>query len=347
MKVLYVEDELKLMCDRAVLPLFESLLTKKQLRRLERLRSEDEFDSADLRDFFNNDKSIPIDVAITFPEALDYVLNRTDEYALFIVDRNLSGKSGDDYYERVVELKPDYSEELYCRFEEREGDYLLEVLCINKEVDCKKRFFMLTGNNDELRVGDSVKTLISHNKFEEKNIIDKTNDEGIRRLKSIVDSRGEIMARIRYPELFRLEKHSEIRSGFTTAMLGLSLAVIKRPDMSREDIRARIAPLRTSLMELLKDVNNMEEMRYCTPPSDRGERFMVDQLRTSRLGFIHPYALLIYNTACETSAHPFEDKNFPTLNTLRAMMSAMGDICLWLDLAISATKERGGRSSKS
>jgi hypothetical protein len=271
-----------------------------------------------------------IDIAISFPDALDKIINHQDEYALFIVDRNLSG---DDIceYKAITEVYPEFTKDHYERFCEREGDYLLEYL-INKQVDCGKRFYMLTGNSDRLRNEDFLKDKIHFSNFKSDHIIAKGSEEI---LVKIIEHADEIMLRIAHPEIYLLTAFPQIRKCHAEQLTNILVALKRHPAMKREDIRGNLAKLRTVIVELLDDINSIGKLCFYAGRSKPTERQKIGSLGGNReTAFIKPYCDYIYTIASETSTHPFADNNFPTIHTLNSAILAMKDIFKWLAIEL-------------
>ncbi|MCF6175549.1 MAG: hypothetical protein L3J71_07265 [Victivallaceae bacterium] len=332
MKILYIEDELMKHVNK-IDELFGSVLTKKITRQLKKLLLDEDTDSTDIKNLMNG--SNVVDVAITFPAALDKVINHRDDYALFIVDRNLSG---DDIceYEDIVAVHPEFTKSHYDRFCEREGDYLLEYL-INKQVDCGRRFYMLTGNSDRLRNEDFLKDKIHFSNFKADNIIAK-GSENI--LIKIIQDVGEIMLRLEHPEIYLLSDHQEIRQCHQEQLTNILAELKRQPTMNREKIRGNLAKLRTVVVELLDDINKIDELCYYSLAGQKAsERNKINWLEgNQKTAFIKPYCDYIYTIASETSTHSFDDDNFPTIHTLNSAISATKDIFKWLSIELEKIK---------
>lgn len=330
---MYIEDELMKHAQK-VTELFGPLLSNKIVKKLKKLLVDEDSDSTDIRNLINT--SNVVDVAISFPEALDKIINHKDDYALFIVDRNLSG---DDIceYKDIIAVYPEFTQEHYDRFCEREGDYLLEYL-INSQVDCGRRFYMLTGNSDRLRNEEFLKDKIHFSNFKAENIIAKGNENT---LVKIIKAADEVMLRLEHPEIYLVSEFRQIRKCHEEQLTNILAELKRHPAMKREDIRGNLAKLRTVIVELLDDINKVPALTYYSLSSSQkaSERNKINWLEgNQQTAFIKPYCDYIYTIASETSTHPFDDDNFPTIHTLNSTISAIKDIFKWLAVELGKIK---------
>jgi len=187
-KILYVEDELVQNIPR-LSRLFGNYLSETDRGNLEQLGDDSEgygTDPADIKQIFQ--RSV-IDVEYRFPDALAKILERPEDYALFIIDRNLS--KADYVFEDVQKVDPLYSQDFYNRFSEREGDYLLLKLVLGKKVDVLEKFYSLTAYSasDEVRSAPEIRLLIDFGAFQEKIFIEKDNRKDVERLCNVIKNR--------------------------------------------------------------------------------------------------------------------------------------------------------------
>ena len=313
MKILYVEDELRQHKHR-IKSLFEPILTRKIIRSFENLLIESDTDSAGIQSLLNSSNVLV--VAKSFPEALEYVTKHLEEFALFIVDRNLSETKLSDF-KRIIAVHPEYPESFYEKFFEREGDYLLEYL-INKGINCAERFYMLTANSDCLRNEEYIQEKIHFKAFCSENIIRKDDLDNELRLRKIM-----------------LGEFSQIRKCHEEQLTNILSELKRHLAMKREDIRGNLGKLRTVIVELLDDINSIDKLCFYAGRNRPTERIKISSLSGNKhTAFIKPYCDYIYTIASETSTHPFDDENFPTIHTLNSAVSAMKDIFKWLALEL-------------
>ena len=189
MKILYVEDEIRKHKDK-IQSLFEPILTKKIKRKLNLLIKDKYVEHKEIQEVLNSGNVLV--VARNLMEAMEQILNHLDEFALFIVDRNLAegveydyeSESEDQYFDLVKKVYPKYTEVIHKKYasKQREGDYLLEYL-LSKGVNCQERFFMLTANSDRLINEDYIQEKLQLETFSDENIISKDDMNAENRLK--------------------------------------------------------------------------------------------------------------------------------------------------------------------
>lgn len=169
MKILYVEDELSKNIPK-IIQLFSKYLGDENIKELKTLE-EDKYGGSPEEIKKIVEKSNLIEVEYRFPGGLKKIINNYKQYALFVIDRNLSNVEYD--YDEIVAIDPNYNEVLYDKYFEREGDYFLQKLVYAK-IDVMTKFYFLTGfAKSELRNADEIKTHIDFGKFTYQNIIEK------------------------------------------------------------------------------------------------------------------------------------------------------------------------------
>jgi len=172
MKIIYIEDQLAQNI-KTIIFLFKQVLGKKRIKQLEKIKESGYIKEEKLIEIIE-DTGI-IDVASNFPDALKKFNNHLKEYSLFIVDRNLAKEP---IYELsdIQQVYPDYTEEQYDNFFEREGDFLLELLISSNENYKTDNFFFLTANKDDLRNREFLQNHIDFKRFKVENIIEKGDE---------------------------------------------------------------------------------------------------------------------------------------------------------------------------
>lgn len=190
MKILYIEDELSKNIPRIV-RLFSAFLGKEKTRALQALDIDASGYGADPEEIKNLvEETHFIEVEYRFPDALRKIIQHPERYALFIVDRNLSGH---EYtHQEVQRIDNNYNELLYKRYtnNNREGDYLLLKLALFSPVDVMQKFYFLSAYpvQDELQGAEDIGNLIDLGKFTVENFIEKGNETNIERLREIIST---------------------------------------------------------------------------------------------------------------------------------------------------------------
>lgn len=174
-KILYIEDELTQNI-ATIRKFFAPILRSKSIQRaLQELENSERIFSEDIVDACKPNSEL--DIAFTFPAALDLIIKNHKSYDLVIVDRNLSSYDYANEVERMLEtlneLGLDFDEERILEFHEREGDLLLQLL-LKLDLAYKNKVFYLTANtSDALRGSPQLQTLIDVDSFRKEQIIEK------------------------------------------------------------------------------------------------------------------------------------------------------------------------------
>ena len=186
MKILFVEDQIS-QNPSIIRTLFSSHLGKTQVERLKEIEI-DEYDMGPGQIKTILEETGVVDFEYNFPDALGKVINQQENYALFIVDRNLFSSNYE--FEDVKKVDPSFPESFFEEFKEREGDYLLTKL-FQKNVDLKERFYFFTANTDELRGDQKNRTYLLEifPNFKAENFIEKGNvkDFNLKKLIKLIE----------------------------------------------------------------------------------------------------------------------------------------------------------------
>lgn len=181
MKILYVEDELTKNVPR-IRSLFSKFIEDKDLIELQDLENDDSgygISAEEIKEIV--ERSRIIEVAYTFPMALEKIMNKVDEFSMFIVDRNLLEVPYK--LEEVTKIYPDYTEQNDNDHSSREGDFLLQILAIDKQIDIKSKFYFLSAFTDsDIKGCNELQTFIKMFKFKENNFIGKSEDKKLKEL---------------------------------------------------------------------------------------------------------------------------------------------------------------------
>ena len=188
MKILYIEDELSKNIPR-ILRLFPKYLKTEQIEALNALESDEIGYGAGPEEIKSIvEESGVLEIEYRFPDALRKIIHQSEAYTFFIVDRNIS--KNEYTHKNVQDIDSNYSEKLYKRYSEREGDYLFLKLALFSHIDVMMRFFFLTAYPapTELRSAKEIEQLIDLGKFQERNFFEKGNGSEIERLRQIMDT---------------------------------------------------------------------------------------------------------------------------------------------------------------
>jgi len=191
-KILYIEDELTKNI-ATIHKYFAPVLKDKRIEK-------------ELTDLENSDRVFPediiqvcrysseLDIAHTFPIALERIATNHKFYDLIIIDRNLSLYQYADDFDTIRELLIrtgfDYSDDRILEFHEREGDLLLLILLRIDKSYKEKTYFLTANTGGPLRGSLEIQTLIEVDDFTREHIIEKGSprEEVIRKI--LADMKG-------------------------------------------------------------------------------------------------------------------------------------------------------------
>lgn len=174
-KILYIEDELTNNI-ATIKKFFAPVLKNKRIdQELSALENSDRIYSEDI--IAACSYSSELDIAHTFPKALEKIITNHKFYDLILIDRNLSLHQYADELENVREMLNgtghEYSDDRILGFHEREGDLLLLVL-LRLNPEYKNKIYYLTANTaDALRGSPDLQTIIDVDGFTSEHIIEK------------------------------------------------------------------------------------------------------------------------------------------------------------------------------
>jgi len=193
MKILYVEDKPSENIDRIIF-LFRKYLSKEIIEQLENM-DEDESgfggSAEDIKQIINSSNSIWFEYS--FYQALKVLNNEQNEFALYIIDRNLSEVDYD--VEEIRKNEPNYSEEMSVDFLGFEGDCLLHKLVY--KIDVLNKFFFLTANSrDSLKNLEDIQKHIKWGKFSSENFIDKTDNKQKEKLRNVINGHQQMLIQL-------------------------------------------------------------------------------------------------------------------------------------------------------
>lgn len=172
-QILFLEDQ----PDAAFIEhVFDSLLNDEQL---EQLRAS-ENDPVEIRKALGQNTALQ--VHYDFAKAMTEIEERgLDVYDLLIVDRDLFD-NGQKYRPEKVpgNMEPAFTE----KYHRREGDYLIWY-ALRKKYDMDTRFYIFTGNTDDIRAQEGMEAMLSE-KFLTENVIVK-GVEGRNQLRELIE----------------------------------------------------------------------------------------------------------------------------------------------------------------
>ncbi len=327
MKILYVEDELKANIPK-IENLFKKFLSKQDLQQLRYLKAQRRKTKEQIKQIVQN--SGKIDVAYTFPMALG-LLRNYQVYDLFIIDRNLSDEEYD--FEELTKNDSKFQEKHYDLFFEREGDYILSKLVSESIVVRDKVFFLTANSNDELKRTERIDSLLDFGQFSKANIIDKTDDVEIDRLKHLIENNEEI--RIKKEFAFEIE----ILRTISERAVELFIEIIKRKEATdRSSVVENLLKLRKLNENLLIIVakNYIKERGVFNDYDEVNIGSVIYWLKNNEKFRLDSNALIVSYLYCikalgsEYGSHEKLEETVPTTsNTVNALFYALLDIIRW------------------
>jgi len=333
MKIIYIEDQLALNI-RTIIFLFKQVLGKRRIKQLEQIKESGYINEAKLIEIIEDTKIIH--VASNFPDALQKIQNHLKNYVLFIVDRNLAKEP---IYELsdIQQVYPDYTEEQYDKFFEREGDFLLELLISSKEKNKTDNFFFLTANKDDLRNREFLQNHIDFKRFKVENIIEKGDEQKIINLINNYQILDIILNNKVY--LDHLDKIGEKTKDKFIKILNDkdkvdAVSICQNLDLIRT-ISDNILTYIANNIETPSDWNywddrNNEQLKIRNFIGWINER---DNYKLNSSSVIKNFLYDIQKICSEFGAHDnSKSEGFqPTSNTVNALIFELKDIILWFD----------------
>jgi len=325
MKILFVEDELSKNIPR-ITSLFSKYLGKKRIERL-KLLDADEYGATpeEIKAIVEETNLIELDYR--FSDALRKIVQSYQDYALFIVDRNLSETEYD--FKEVKKIDSAYTEALYERYFEREGDYLLYKLAMLSNADIvKAKFYYLTAYSadDEIRGQDDITALIEHfGDFKTQNMIEKG---AIEKLKEVVENIPILNLQYEnraYLDILRKNIGHDAADGF--------LKILEEKDEPRR-IGDNFKEMRIIYESMLSVCAlKIPGMKQACGDEKGGKTIIwlqnnqyIDEV------ILRNFLFSIRKISNEFGAHkqyPYKPFYEPTLNTVNSLVYALKDVILW------------------
>ena len=348
MKILYVEDELTKNVPR-IKKLFRKFISEKDIKKLEELENDESGFGISVEEIKGIvEKSGIIDVAYSFPMALEKVFNSFDEYSMFIVDRNLLEQPYK--ISEVKEIDSNYSVENEKMFSEREGDYLLRILVMKKKIDVRKKFYFLSAFSDSsIQGADDLKLYIDTGDFSKKNFIGKSEDTKLKELinkhelLNIQSENKEFIDIIREPignkavkrfcEAIERKDNDSMIIGNLAKLRNLTEKLLKKVALNSEVKNECIneydkfdfGPFRRWLNdELEKNPNGGLKKKIYTNSKNKNKRFNYSKT-------INQALYSIQGISSEDGVHEkYKEYGFePTINTVNTIIYSLKDVILW------------------
>ena len=329
MKILYVEDDLSGTLDRLI-RLFSKYLDTKSIDELRILMADEYGATTDEIKKIVESTNI-IEIADSFPDALHKIIHGHDRYACFIVDRNLIEKRPYEFRE-VNQIDNNYTEALYKKYREREGDYLLIWLATrtkNPENMLQKFNFLSaypTGPSDNIRGIETIQPFIDMKTLNEEQFFEKGGDH-IEKLKEKIDNINTLSTQYDnriYLDILRKyldEKHAK---SFLNVLLEKDEE--KQIGDNLKKIRIIYEAMLDRLSEIIPDMRNK-----CS--DDRGNIKKGNETifwleNNNHISVILKNFFISIWKISSTSGH-HSSKFEPTIDTVNSLVYALKDAILW------------------
>jgi len=325
MKILFVEDELSKNIPR-IIRLFSKYLGEERIQRLDSLEA-DEYgaEPEEIKAIVEETNLIELDYR--FSDALRKIVQSYQDYALFIVDRNLSETEYD--FKEVKKIDSAYTEALYERYFEREGDYLLYKLAMLSNADIvKAKFYYLTAYSadDEIRGQDDITALIEHfGDFKTQNMIEKGAIEKLKEVAENIPIMNLQYENRAYLDILRKNIGHDAADGF--------LKILEEKDEPRR-IGDNFKEMRIIYESMLSVCTlKIPGMKQVCGDEKGGKTIIwlqnnqyIDEVILRNVLFS------IRKISNEFGAHkqyPYKPFYEPTLNTVNSLVYALKDVILW------------------
>ena len=335
MRILYVEDKPSDNIDRIIF-FFEKYLNKDIIKQLKDLKDDESGfggSAEKIKQIINSSNNIWFEY--NFYQALKVLNNEQNEFALYIIDRNLS--DSDYTVDEISKIEPNYSEKMSVEFLGFEGDYLLHKLVY--EVDVINKFFFLTANSkDGLKNLEDIQKHIRWGKFSSENFIDKTDKRQKEKLRNIINSHQQMLVQLENLEYINiLQKYVGEKASDEFIRVLIKNKDLKIPE-ALTSCRRLLESILTTLAEKIKPTNNdcwrsqkgKKELKLSTFIN----HITYDESEYYSSNTIVEMALKNIKTiSSEFGAHQDlkSEKMLATKNTIQSLIYNLKDIILWFD----------------
>jgi len=336
MKILYVEDQITRNISR-ISRLFDKYLTKNAKKTLQELEKDEYPPEPDEIKKIVETSNL-IEMEYRFPQALQKIIQHPENYALFIIDRNLFEEEGYDA-EEVKAIDPSFTEEKYETYAEREGDYLFSHL-VRAGTDVRSKFYFMTAYSAEegIRGASDIQGFINLEIFSKDNFIEKGKDADFDRLKNRIDNIAVLNLQLENRDYLQI-----LRKNIDEKTADFFLEILSTPNDSPKRIRDNLNRMRLIYENILTvcaiKIPNMQS-------SCGNEKGGSTIIWMKDKGHIDDFVLrnflfsvrTIANEFGSHKAYPYTPLYEPTSDTVNALTYALKDIIRWFGKICSQYK---------
>lgn len=322
MKILYVEDELKKNIS-GIIQLFEKYLGEDIVLKLEELMNDAYSGDEDIKNVI--EQCDFIEVAYNFPDAIKKVKIQPHLFSLFIIDCNLSEQP----YEitELREIAPEYDDEKKERYNQREGEFLLNILSANKEiVDLREKFYFLSAYS----ASSNILSLIDNGTITKNNYIEKGSQEGKTFLiRKVIEKNKNLLVKLTNKSYIDVLENidSNLRSSFISLLINKNNETRIRENC--QIIRMISEKIYTKIAKDNKVPSNIFVDRYPDQINIRPFIYWINDKRKFNSNSIIEYEMLAIQSICSDIIHGGINGYQPTIDTVNYLVYALKDIILW------------------
>jgi len=323
-KIMYLEDQ----PDSAfIINVFGMLLNPQEIKKLK----ESENDPYELHQAVKD--NMVFELVTDFSVALKRLEKGLLHYDLLIVDRDLYDNGLKYNPADLIKTDPEFKED----YHKREGDFLIGY-CYKNKYDIDNRFYIFTGNTDELQLSSELRFILSDH-FKSENVIVK-GSEGKNKLIRIIKSLPDLELEVKNTQYLKILKEmpSE-KEDFSELFFKLLKSNENHESLNIKD---QLNLIRNILEEILTESarNFRVPQHYWTKGSLNCTKYITKYLsdynnledkpifRHETSSVIIEAMSTIYRISSQFGAH--NSKGFkPTQDTVSSLIFGLKDIISW------------------
>ncbi len=326
-KILYIEDEIVKNIE-LIINIFEKFIGKELIKEIKLLKDDESgfgISAKEIKEIIN--KSEIIEIVDNFKDALEIFECKSDDYSVFIVDRNLSEQIY--HLTDLTAIDKNFTEQMLNKYKSSEGDYLLEKL-FNKTTNVLTKFYFLSANSPtELKFKTlNIENHIEQKRFSYDNFIEKTETKKVIK---IMNDNKLITTQFENKEFLVILKN-QINSSIEVKFIDLFF---------ENDIEKSLALIRVILETILHTIDSKHNI-VTTLNTTFMSDFIIKIENNRKYNILNSSELivsLLRNLKSVSSAYgshtTFSKIGYmPTENTKISLIFSLKEIILWFDKII-------------